>query len=128
MSCYFSNWYILVAINYVTKWVEAKVLCTNTTTITAKFLYDHILIRFSFPLTIIIDQDAHFINNIDIHYLIDHFILRHTISIIYYPQGNGQVKFINKVFDTLLIKLVNENQNDWDEHLSTILFSSITIF
>jgi len=79
-------------------------------------------------LTIIIDQDAHFINNIDIHYLIDHFILRHTISIIYYPQGNGQVKFINKVFDTLLIKLVNENQNDWDEHLSTILFSSITIF
>jgi hypothetical protein len=34
----------------------------------------------------------------------------------------------NKIFGTLLTKLVNENRNDWDEHLSTILFSSRTIF
>ncbi len=128
MSCYSSNWYILVATNYVTKWAEAKVLCTNTTTIIAKFLHDHILTRFGCPLTIVTNQDTHFINNIDIHYIIDHFILRHTNSTIYYPQGNGQVEFINKVFGTLFIKLVNENQNDEDEHMSTILFSYITIF
>jgi hypothetical protein len=40
--------------------------------------------------------------------IIDRFILKHTNIIIYYPQGNGQAKSINKVFGTLLTKLVNE--------------------
>jgi hypothetical protein len=44
--------------------------------------------------------------------LIDHFILKHTSFIVYYPQGNGQAKSTNKVFGTLLTKLVNENYND----------------
>ncbi len=41
----------------------------------------------------------------------------------YYPQENGQAKFTNKVFGTLLTKLVSENRTNWDEHLSTMLFS-----
>jgi hypothetical protein len=44
-------------------------------------------------------------------------------SITYYPQGNGQVEFTNKVLGTLLTKLVNENRTYWDEHLSTMLSS-----
>jgi hypothetical protein len=59
------------------------------------------------------DQGTHFINDA-IRYLTDHFILKHTNSTIYYPQGNGQVESINKVFGNLLTKLVNENRNDWD--------------
>jgi hypothetical protein len=43
MNHYFGNRYILIAIDYATKWVEAKTLCTNTAVITMKFLYDHIL-------------------------------------------------------------------------------------
>jgi hypothetical protein len=69
-----------------------------------------------------IDQGTHFISDA-IRYLIDHFIFRHTSSTIYYPRGNGQAKSTNKVFGTLLIKLVDENKNDRDEHISTILFS-----
>jgi hypothetical protein len=94
---YFNNWYILVAIDYTTKWVEVKVLCTNTTVVTTKFLYDHIFIQFGCPLTITINQGTHFINDV-IHYLINHFIIRHINSTIYYPQGNGQAKSINKVW------------------------------
>jgi hypothetical protein len=63
-----------------------------------------------------------------IRYLTNHFILRHTISTIYCPQGNGHVKSTNKVFGTLLTKLVNENINDWDEHLSIVLFSYQTAY
>jgi hypothetical protein len=72
-------------------------------------------------LTIVIDQGTHFINNV-IHYLINHFILRHISFTIYYPQGNKQAKSINKFFDTLRTKLVNENRNDLDEHMSIISF------
>ncbi len=42
----------------------------------------------------------------------------------YYPQGNGQDESTNKVFKTLLAKLVSENKTDWNEHLFTMLFST----
>jgi hypothetical protein len=70
-------------------------------------MYEHILSRFRCPLTIVTDQSTHFINDA-IRYLIYHFIFRHTNFNIYYPQGNGQAKSINKVFGTLLTKLINE--------------------
>jgi len=44
-------------------------------------------------------------------------------STTYYPQGNGEVEFTNKVFVTSLTKLVSENRIDWDEHLFIVLFS-----
>jgi hypothetical protein len=44
-----------------------------------------------------------------IKYLTNHFLLKHVSSTTYYPQGNGQVGFTNKVFGALLTKLVNEN-------------------
>jgi hypothetical protein len=91
--------------------VEARALCTNTITVIAKKLYDHILTQFGCPLTIVTNQGIHFINGA-IHYLINHFILRYTNSIIYYPQRNGQDESTNKVFETLFTKLMNENQND----------------
>jgi hypothetical protein len=82
-----SNWYILIAINYVTKWVEARAFHTNTTAITTKFMYEHILMRFRCLLTIVIDQGTHFINDV-IRYLTNHFICKQTSFVIYYPQGS----------------------------------------
>jgi hypothetical protein len=52
----------------------------------------------------------------------------HTSSTIYYLEGSGQVEFTNKVFGTLLTKLVNESWNDWDKNMSTILISYKTTF
>jgi hypothetical protein len=75
--------------NYATKWVEAQALHTNTIMVTtAKFLYEHILIKFGCPLIIMIDQGTHFINDA-IKYLTNHFIFRHMSSSMYYSQGNG---------------------------------------
>jgi len=65
-------------------------------------------------LTIVANQGVHFIND-DMKYLTDHFLLKHVSSATYYRQGNGHIEFINKVFGTLLTKLVSENRTYWDE-------------
>ncbi len=72
-----------MAIDYATMWVEAQAFNINTTVITAKFLYEHVLIRFEYLLTIVIDYNIHFINDV-IKYLIDHLIFKHTNFIMYY--------------------------------------------
>jgi hypothetical protein len=56
------NKYILVAINYETKWVKAKTLRTNIAIIT-RFLYGYILTKFGCPLTIVTNQGINFIND-----------------------------------------------------------------
>ncbi len=57
------NKYILVTINYVPTWVEAKAFRTNIEVITIRFLYEYNMIKFGCPLTIVIDQKVHFIND-----------------------------------------------------------------
>jgi hypothetical protein len=52
----------------------------------------------------------------------------HVSSTIYCPQGNGQAESTNKVISKLLTKLVDEKKINWDEHLSTIVFSYRTTY
>jgi hypothetical protein len=52
---YIGNKYILVAIYYATKWVEARTLRTNTTIVISIFLYECIVTKFGCPLTIVTD-------------------------------------------------------------------------
>jgi hypothetical protein len=85
---YTRNEYILIAIDYATKWVEARALRTNIITITTKFMYECILTKFGCPLTIVMDQGVHFINDA-IKYLTHHFLLKHLSSTTYCPQKNG---------------------------------------
>ncbi len=50
------NRYILVAIDYATKWVESKVFKTNIVIFTIIFMYEYILTKFGCPSIIVIDQ------------------------------------------------------------------------
>jgi hypothetical protein len=119
---YKRNKYIIIAINYATKWVEVRALKTNIAVVITKFLYECILTKFGCPLTIVTYKGINFINNA-IKYLTNHFLLKHVSSTTYYPQRNGQDESTTKVLGTLLTKLVSENKINWDEHLFTMLFS-----
>ncbi len=91
-----SNRYNMVATDHATKWVEAQTICTNIVAMIAQFLYEHILIRFGCPLTIVTNQGSHFINDA-IKYLINHFILRHTSLFIIHKEMdklNLQTRFL----------------------------------
>jgi hypothetical protein len=101
MGRYTKNKYILVAIDYATKWVEAKALCINIAIVIAKFIYKFMLTQFHSPFTLVSDKGTHFINNA-IKIFTNHFLLRHMTSNIYYPQGNPSQIWVEQVFGARL--------------------------
>jgi hypothetical protein len=70
------NIYILVGVDYATKWVKAKALKTNIVIVITRNLYEYILIRFGCPLTIVSYEGVHFINDI-IKHLTKKILLKH---------------------------------------------------
>jgi hypothetical protein len=78
------NKYILIVIDYATKWVESRTLKINIVIVITKFLYECILTKFGCPFIIVTDKGVHFISDA-IKYLTYHFLLKHVISTTYYP-------------------------------------------
>lgn len=66
--------YIIVAMDYLTKWAEAKATTKNDARTTAKFLYEMIFIRYGLPIEIISDRGTHFINEV-IEFLLEEFMV-----------------------------------------------------
>ena len=80
--------YILLAIDYVSKWVEAIPTRTNDHKVVLKFLKEHIFSRFGVPRAIISDGGLHFCNRYFEKLLKKHGVT-HKVSTTYHPQTNG---------------------------------------
>ena len=59
-----SNLYILLTVDYVSKWVEAILTCTNDASVVVKFLRSHIFTRIDTPRALITDSGTHFCNKL----------------------------------------------------------------
>ncbi|MCO5574366.1 hypothetical protein L7F22_028149 [Adiantum nelumboides] len=112
--------YIIVATDYLTKWVEAKATTKNDAKTTAQFLYENIFTRYDLPIEIVSDTGTHFINEV-IENLLNEFMVIHRKSAPYHPQANGQAESTNKILVTVLTKIVSESRADWDQKLHSAL-------
>ncbi|CAA7403567.1 unnamed protein product [Spirodela intermedia] len=93
--------YILVAIDYVSKWTEAIPTKTCDHKVVLKFLKSNIFSRFGCPRTIISDNGTHFINS-QFKALLRNNRVTHKISTRYPPQSNGQVEVSNREIKRIL--------------------------
>nr|GFA21847.1 reverse transcriptase domain-containing protein [Tanacetum cinerariifolium] len=84
------NKYILVAVDYLSKWVEAKALPTNDARVVCKFLKS-LFARFGTPRTIISDCGTHFCND-QFAKVMRKYGVTHRLSTAYHPQTSGQVE------------------------------------
>ena len=84
----FSNMYILLAVEYVSKWVEAIPTRTNDASVVVKFLRNHIFTRFGTPRALVTDGGTHFCNKL-VDKVLQKYGVRHRTSLAYHPQGNS---------------------------------------
>src|SRR6266498_1118708 len=115
------NKYIVVAIDYFTKYFEAKALTNANAESVANFIYKDIIYRYGCPRKIISDRRIHF-NNQVIKRLLERFKIRYNLSTSYYPKTNGLVERFNKTLYESLAKL-NEERENWNEYISPTLFA-----
>ena len=88
----FGNLYILLAVDYVSKWVEAVACPRNDANTVVSFLQKNILSRFGTPRTIISDGGSHFANKIFAK-LMSRYGIKHVMSLAYHPRPMDKPKF-----------------------------------
>ena len=120
LSC--GHLYILLTVDYVSKWVEAIPTGTNDHKVVLKFLKEHIFSRFGMPCAIISDGGLHF-HSRPFENLVINYGVTHKVSTTYHPQTNGQAELANKEIKHILEKMVNPNRKDWSLRLTDALWA-----
>ena len=115
------NRYIIVAVDYFSRWPEAKPLKEANAQTVAEFIYDEIICRFGAPQIIQTDRGTHFANEV-IKNLSNKFRIKHTLSTPYHPQMNGLVERFNRSLCQGLAKVVETIYN-WDKYIQPVLFA-----
>jgi len=115
------NKYIIVAIDYLTKWSEAKAVRRATANVAANFIYDEIICRHGCPRKILSDNGTHFKNEL-IKNLLERFQVEQLFSTPYHPQTNGLVERHNRTICESIAKSL-EDIKQWDEVLPSVLFA-----
>ena len=117
--------FILVAIDYFTKWVEAASYARLTYARVASFIISHIICRYGVTHELISDRGVHFRAKVDT--LLQKYGIQHHRSSTYRPQTNVAIEAANKNIKNILRKMV-EISRDWSEKLHFALWAYRTSF
>ena len=119
--------YILVAVDYVSKWVEAMPCKAADAKSSRRMFEETILPRFGTPRLVISDGGSHFIEGSFRRFLEEQGI-RHNVATSYHPQTSGQAETSNKQIKNILQKTVNEMGKGWRDKLPDALWAYRTAF
>nr|GEW46100.1 reverse transcriptase domain-containing protein [Tanacetum cinerariifolium] len=120
------NKYILVFVDYLSKWVEAKSLPVNDARVIVKFLKS-LFARFGTPRAIISDRGTYFCNDQFAKVMLKYGVT-HRLSTAYHAQMSGQVEVSNRGLKCILEKTVGKNKASWFDKLDDALWVFCTTF
>jgi len=122
-----SNKYILLAVEYVSRWVEGIPTQKADSKTMIKFVKKHIFCRFGTPRVLISDGGARFCN-VQLKKVLEHYGIKHRIATTYHPQSNGQAKVSNKEINKILEKTIVTLRKDCAMKLDEALWTYITTY
>ena len=88
------NRYIIVAMDYFSKWPEVKALTNIRAETVAEFIYEDVISRHGIPQEILSDRGTSFVNRV-IDQLCQNYQTKHRLTSPYRPQTNGMVEHFN---------------------------------
>src|SRR6266498_675619 len=115
------NRYIVIAMDYFSRWPKARSLKVANANIVATFLYKEIICRFGASRILQSDRGIHFVNEV-IQKLTKRFRIKYSLSSPYHLQSNGLVERFNKTLCEGIAKLAEE-VNQWDKFIQPVLFA-----
>ena len=123
----FNNFYILLTVDYISKWVEAIPICTNNASVVVKFLHNHIFTLFGTPRALITDGGTHTYNKL-VDKVLQKYGVRHRTSVTYHLQANEQTEVSNREIKSILEKTISNSRKDWSKKIDDALWAYKTAF
>ncbi|OMJ20514.1 Transposon Ty3-I Gag-Pol polyprotein [Smittium culicis] len=119
------NKYIIVAIDYFTKWPVAVATKSVNAAIIIAFLCEQIIANFGVPKLLITDRGTHLSNEACASF--NRYLgINHMPVTAYRPQANGQVERTIQTLKQTLRKIVTEKPENWDCYLWRALLAMRT--
>jgi transposase InsO family protein len=115
------NLYILVVIDYFTKWVELFPLPNTKAKTIAQLFLDEVICRFGFPVRLISDNGVQFVSSIFTN-VCQSLGIQHQRTPLYHPQAN-LCERVNRTLKPLLAALAHHDHKSWDLKLPQIAFA-----
>nr|GEU87828.1 reverse transcriptase domain-containing protein [Tanacetum cinerariifolium] len=114
------------AVDYLSKWVEAKALPTNDARVVIKFLKCPFSL-FGIPRAIISDRETYFCNDQFTRAMIKYGVT-YRLATAFHPQTSGQVEVSNRGLKRILERTVGENRTSWSDKLDDALWAFRTTY
>ncbi|KAI9118379.1 hypothetical protein K1719_010711 [Acacia pycnantha] len=117
--------WLIVAVDYFTKWIEAEPLTTISSARVQRFVEVNIITRFGAPAEIVTDNGTQF-TGVGFRDLIYEYGIQHHFASVEHPQSNGQAEAANKVILEGLKKRMLEADTSWADQLPFVLWGNRT--
>ncbi|KAK9066680.1 hypothetical protein SSX86_014003 [Deinandra increscens subsp. villosa] len=118
--------FLIVAVDYFTKWVEAKPLATISAVQVKKFLWEFIVCRFGIPLYLVTDNGTQFADKLLKQWCTE-LQIQQIFTSVAHPQGNGQVERINRsILEGIKTRLDFEGAS-WVDEVPHVLWAHRTM-
>ena len=114
--------HIIVTVDYLTKWVEAKAVYTTSSEEAVDFVMKNIILKHGTPSHLISDRGSSYSSE-EFASLLSTLSVTHGITSGYHPQANGLVERNNRTVAEIISAYVNKNQDNWDEWLDYAVFA-----
>ncbi|XP_029128237.1 uncharacterized protein LOC109802001 [Cajanus cajan] len=114
--------FLIIAVDYFTKWIEAEPLTYITAANVQKFVWKNIITRFGIPHTLISDNRLQFTDK-KFNTLLENLDVRHRFTSVEHPQSNGLAEAANKVILNELKKRLDSAKGTWAEELHEVLWA-----
>jgi hypothetical protein len=119
--------FVVVAVEYFTKWIEAKPLTNVSSASIKKFFWQNIICHYSVPRRIIVDNAKYFDNAIFRDFC-EQIGTKVAFTSVYHPHSNGAVERANSlIFEAIKKILEGKKKGKWVEVMPTVVWSHNTI-